>query len=1107
MPSLQQIEKIAKSLESLTSYANLQAQASARYILYGVHEDEKNFPLFDVKLTFRTENMAYLCFEVACTFYKEGRSDSATAFFDRGAQLLEYNYANSQSEIPEHGYNLMICGLAYYCACQYSKAYIMIKKGGYEGSIEKMISAFLSRRFLALENEIKDVLLHEGKNEVTPFDILIARAFSLLLNYFYFGEKKYLIESIEILADATELALLDGSAEIWWLLRFLHIVIEGINVSSLWSNLRNHPLFAVDVNGWDKVWDSLGMPERDWNASAKEKIEQYVYSQTFKKTPVTELFVSQRKALQKVLMEEGSVVSMPTSSGKTRIAEIVILQSLLRDEFSKVLYIAPFRSLAYEVEETLSSTFNPIGFSVTHLYGGSQFTTLDRREMENARVVIATPEKAKAILRINDEILRSVKLVVMDEGHLIGARQREIANEMFTEELRRVVKMNQGKFLLLSAVLPNADEISQWITSKNDNVVSDTWRPSSQRIGLMCYHKNRIDIEWRGEVKCFNRGFIKSNGDKKELIAKAALRLSELGSVMIYVPRKNWVLPNARTMLNLIKDEPDIDWGEDDSDWIKFGLVCQETEEDKEYFELAKKGILCHSAQLKADIRRYMERLLRKGKARFIFATNTLAQGVNLGVSTVIVMNVVLGHNTYLSTNDFWNMAGRAGRSYIDTEGKLLFVCDCSNDENIHRRQAGIYLDKLSTDRAVSGVYTYLKKLCSVCEKNGVQFELLLELISENRLDSIPQEGEDMVWGDFFELIDDSLLSLDLAYRDNENDDMSWVEEHFINSLAVIQEENEILRKHYIDILKARVYSIRGLLRSDIIPHAFASSGIPLKAAMFLEDKISDIRDIADEYLGSQKEMDDKLYLFYQFDKIVQDIPSARIKVHTMDVLDCIRQKWIAGKPMDSKELPMAEEYYSNTISWLMNALVNRFYDNEGDRYKKLFEEMSLIAANGLPNRWAAQIYLCGINSRMVATELSMLIKEPESVVTISSVASYLRNTASELEANSNCSDLAKAWLKLVIKKPVSNIKEIAPIKRFRFEKGAEDDLPDFLICKRQDENTYLCSVDFKYKLIVNDKDGYQFSNVADIPGVYFRRDNDVWKMENVNPYISVLEA
>ena len=133
MPSLQKIEKIAERLEQYTTYKTLQAQANARYILYGVHEDEKNFPLFDQRLTFRTEHMAYLCLEVACAYYNNERRDSAAEYFNRGALLLEYNYANSQTEEQVRGFNLMVCGLAYYCACQYSKAFVTISKGRYEG--------------------------------------------------------------------------------------------------------------------------------------------------------------------------------------------------------------------------------------------------------------------------------------------------------------------------------------------------------------------------------------------------------------------------------------------------------------------------------------------------------------------------------------------------------------------------------------------------------------------------------------------------------------------------------------------------------------------------------------------------------------------------------------------------------------------------------------------------------------------------------------------------------------------------------------------------------------------------------------------------------------
>ena len=172
----------------------------------------------------------------------------------------------------------------------------------------------------------------------------------------------------------------------------------------------------------------------------------------------------------------------------------------------------------------MSATFNPMEYYVTHLYGSAQYTSLDREEMEQARVVIATPEKAKAILRANEEMVGQIRLVVMDEGHLLGDGQREVINEMFSEELRRIVKQNHGRFLVLSAVLPNAEDMSAWLANGGENVVKDSWRPSSRRLGKILCYNNHLDIEWLGDPACFNPSFVKTvkNVDKKELIARAA---------------------------------------------------------------------------------------------------------------------------------------------------------------------------------------------------------------------------------------------------------------------------------------------------------------------------------------------------------------------------------------------------------------------------------------------------------------------------------------------------------------------------------------------------------------------------------------------------------
>lgn len=1102
MASIEIIDKIARRL-SLSDAQNLQAQANARYILYGVRESEANFPRFKPHLTEKAHQLAYLYLEVACGYYEAERYIEASSYFERGAELLEYNNVTGVNEDDAADFNRMVGSLSYYCASQYSKAFVLLKGRVYETPICRMLWHFLTKNLVLLEEDAKNILLSReegGFDQV--YDILLARVMELTVNYYYYGEDQYLSKAIGTVSDATELALLGEDPARWWLFRLVRILIEGIQHSSLWANVGHNDAYKVDDGGWIEAFKSIGIDYMPiFDNSAKLKLRNYINSLTFREHPVTELFLSQRKALEKVLGIEGAVVSMPTSSGKTRIAELVILQTLMFDATSKVLYIAPYRSLSFEMEETFNATFKPMEYYVTHLYGSAQFTAIDRQEMEQARVVIATPEKAKAILRANDTMVKNIRLVVMDEGHLLGEGQREVINEMFSEELRRIVNMNHGRFLVLSAVLPNAADMSAWLARGGDHVVKDTWRPSSQRFGKILCYPSRIDIEWAGEPRCFNPSFVKTKGtaDKKKLIALAAQKLSSLGSILLYCPTPAQVLSNAKVMLDLLEDEEEVDWG-NDPDWVRFVLVCKECEEDGIYLELAKKGILCHSAALKSDVRRFTEHLLRKGKAKYIYATNTLAQGVNLGVSTVIVVGTYIRPDTYLTNRDFWNMAGRAGRSFVDTEGKILFVCDCKDKETERKRiwVASQYLNSESIDKVESGVYLWLRKLKEMQEKLDLDFDYLLQLIAENNLNDLGDAPH------FFEMIDDSLLTLDLSYREGDNDDADWVENHFRKSLAVIQEEQEEERQKNIAILKARVHAVRRMTQGKPMPKAYASSGIPLSVALYFEEHADRLNSMADEYLQSDRGIDDKINYFNRFDQLVDEIPTSRIMKFELSELDQIREQWVKGESLGYKQMAIAEKYYGYTFTWFMNALAARNALLEEDVYKDFYEEMSLIAQYGLPSKWAVQIYLCGISSRRVSAEMATKLAEPIDTSRLSVVARYIINLNNEIQTSGSISELAKEWVKTLLIRPAVATATIPTFPRFVINGTNEDMNYDRLLCKMYKGKAQLCSVDMKYYFPPEEKENMPFSEVADIPGVFFSRDGEKWTMECHNPYVAI---
>lgn len=1101
MTSKELIDRVIKKLQE---YQNLESQANARYILYGVHEDNANFPNFDIHLSEKSEGLAYLYLEVACSLYESENIIDAIPYFEKGASLLEYNHAASREDYFSD-FSLMVCGLAYYCAFQYSKSFIVISRGEYQTKFTEIIRNFLSKRFDLLENTIKESILKNTNDEEwdNVFEILLAKAMSLVIYYFNYGKEENLQKANNIISDAKELAGMGEDPSIWWEFRLLHIIFSQIGHSSLWGCLHNNPSFKVDNGGWGEIYKKLGIMNIDWDKTARDAVEKYIYSLNYKKKPITELFRSQRAALDKVLSNESSVVSMPTSSGKTRIAELVMLQALLYQDTTKVLYIAPYRSLAFEMEETFSLSFSTLGMGVSHLYGGAQFTALDRAEMADSRILIVTPEKAKAILRSNDDIVTSIKLVVMDEGHLLGLSEREIANEMFTEELRRIIKRNDGKFLVLSAVLPNVQDMSMWVANKEDRVFENTWKPSNQRIGILCYYSRRVDLEWQGEYKCFNNSFVIHEGNKKIAVAKVAKKLSKLGSVLIYCPQNKSVMTNAKSMYSLVKDTPDVDWG-DDEDWVKFSLLCQESNESMDYLRFAKKGILCHNGALNQDIRRYMEKLLRKGKALYIYATNTLAQGVNIGVSTVIIMGIVQGKNQNLPKSDFWNMSGRAGRSFVDTEGKILFLCDCSKKEKWHRKIAHEYIDQLEINDAVSGVYRCLNKICQIKEEAGINLDTFLQLIAENKISALSSKDNDKkLISCFFELIDDSLLALDIAYRDSEDDEVNWVDDHFRNSLAIIQQKDEQLRQAHIKIIKARIKAVRTITKGNDIPQTFASSGIPIRVALYLEKNMDEIISLADEYLESFGETDDMIVFFKKFDNILEKIDSHRIEVPDRKVREEDMENWLRGAIIAGKNGAKIRTYYSYTVSWVLSAIANRFSTEEENDYKDLFENMSLIVSYGVPTKLAVQFYLCGIHSRLSATELSQNLDYHNDFENLREVASFLKSYAETVLNADYYSDLTKGWISALVNEDNSSVALVPKLNNFKFS-GSEKDVPDLLFCKRYNDETYLCSEDYNFKRQVKDTDNLHFSDVADIPGIYFLKEEDVWKMHNVNPYIEI---
>jgi len=206
-----------------------------------------------------------------------------------------------------------------------------------------------------------------------------------------------------------------------------------------------------------------------------------------------ELWPSQLQAARRVLdAETNLVLSLPTSAGKTRIAELCILACLARGK--RIVFVTPLRALSAQTEVGLRRTFSPLGKSVSSLYGSIGASGADVDALRSTDIVVATPEKLDFALRSDPTLLDDVGLVVLDEGHMIGLGEREVRYEAQIQRLMRRSDAAGRRIVCLSAILPDGNQLEDfaaWLTrDQPDGLIKDDWRPTRLRFG---------EVEWKGQ--------------------------------------------------------------------------------------------------------------------------------------------------------------------------------------------------------------------------------------------------------------------------------------------------------------------------------------------------------------------------------------------------------------------------------------------------------------------------------------------------------------------------------------------------------------------------------------------------------------------------------
>jgi hypothetical protein len=712
-----------------------------------------------------------------------------------------------------------------------------------------------------------------------------------------------------------------------------------------------------------------------------------------------------------------------------------------------------------------------------------------------------------------------VKLVIVDEGHLIGPSERYVRNEVFIDHLRYVARETGARVLLLSAVLPNPQALAEWVTGDPSLVARSTWKPSAERFGLLRWNGSRVRIDWRGEVESFNPSFVEAKrlgfgrrrkpfpDDKNEAVAATAVRLSEIGPVMIFTGRAVSVPTLAAAVLLALGETPaDHPWP--DHEWKVFEAICQEElAPDAIELRAARAGVVCHSNRLTPQVRLALEHLMRSKPPRIIVATTTLAQGVNVGISSVIVATPYISNET-IDKRDFWNICGRAGRAYVDGEGKILYAIDdtrerwqIEKDEELARG----YFEAGTADPVESGLLFAVRVVRQMAVKAGVSFDVLLELAANNDFSRLGEHAE--ACAAICDLVDDELLAFDSdpLVNPGEEEAEAWVERAFRQSLAVIQARSgatETTPEDVILFLRARAASARQRVTKPA-RKAVVSSGLPLSVALRAQEHLSVFSGVAERYMadaGSISALAESVRTIEAWARDHAQAVTGAMPAETR--LDAIREGWLKGVGLrqlnttDSEASSITRELYGYQLPWIIHAAAQQLRAGEQADNADTLARIALTVELGVPTETAARIFLAGVRSRAAAKELAGL-------------GINLGSTVTEISRNLQSEDVVEPlralvspgtgeWLELIVADAARRAPNTIPeIQAFTMSVPVG---VDQLFARRSGDHVYLATVDGGFKLEVQPTDGLPFDKIANDPRIAFVRTGNNWKPQVRDP-------
>lgn len=365
-------------------------------------------------------------------------------------------------------------------------------------------------------------------------------------------------------------------------------------------------------------------------------------------------------------------ISAPTSAGKSYILCAIIAEAISKD-IVNIVYIVPTRALISQVEADLTCHLQK-----NELKDRANISTvplmLNEVDGQKSNIFVFTQERLHWFLTNNQEHPIRIDFLIVDEAHKIEDGNRGILLQQKIEDL---ILANENMRLYFSSPFTSNPELLLDNIHRNSrkDIVNTQFVAVNQNL-IYVTQVPRKPLKWslslNTEDGTYPLGSITlkyqpTNDSKK--IALIAQQIGTDGSCIIYSNGPAEAEHIADLLYDSIEEQV-ADIGLNDL----IALVKDTIHINYKLAKVLRKGVAFHYGNMPLLIRREIEKLFSKGVIHYLICTSTLLEGVNLPAKSIIIRKPRRGKSQPLNANDFWNLAGRAGRWGKEFCGNIICI-------------------------------------------------------------------------------------------------------------------------------------------------------------------------------------------------------------------------------------------------------------------------------------------------------------------------------------------------------------------------------------------------------------------------------------------------